>query len=99
MLREMFTPSAPFPTNIKEGVEYTEELKNGILIWLKIDLVIIPIAILSWIFNIINVSGLCFAILFSFGCPIIMILGFLIGCLQYLKFKECWGIVLGRATN
>lgn len=96
MLKELFRPCAPFPTNRQEGVTYTEELVGGIKLWAKIDAVLVPLVILLWAIGVIPAILLGLAILFAVGCPIIMTLGFSIGCLQYLKLKECYEIVKTR---
>jgi len=93
MLKELFRPGVPFPSNKQEGVTYTEELADGIKLWAKIDAVLVPLAILLWAIDTISAILLDFVTLFAIGCPIIMILGFSIGCLRYLKLKECHEIV------
>ncbi len=93
MLKELFRPGAPFPTNRQEGVVYTEELTGGIKLWAKIDAIVVPIAILLWAIGVIPTILLDLTVLFAVGCPIIMTLGFSIGCLQYLRLKECYEIV------
>ncbi|MCP6720317.1 MAG: hypothetical protein KJI72_03325 [Patescibacteria group bacterium] len=96
MLKGLFRPGVPFPTNGQEGVAYTEELAGGIKLWTKIDAVVVPLAILLWATGVINTVLLGFAALFAIGCPIIMTLGFSIGCLQYLKLRECYEIVRAK---
>ena len=98
MLKELFRPGAPFPTNRQEGVAYTEELVRGIKLWAKIDAVVVPLAILLWAFGVIPAILLGLAVLFAVCCPIIMILGSSIGCFQHLKAKECYEIVRSRLT-
>lgn len=96
MLKELFRPRAPFPTNKREGVVYTEELVGGIKLWAKIDAVVVPIAILLWVLGVIPPILLGLAVFFAIGCPIIMTIGFSIGCLQYLKAWECYEVVKTR---
>ena len=96
MLKELFRPGAPFPTNVQEGVVYTEELADGIKLWKKVGVVVVPLAILLWAVDTIPAIFLGLVALFAIGCPIIMILGYSIGCLQYLKASECYGIVKNR---
>ena len=98
MLKELFRPGAPFPTNRQEGVAYTEELVGGIKLWAKIDAVVVPLAILLWAIGVIPAILLGLVVLFAVGCPIIMTLGFSIGCLQYLKPREYYEIVRSRLT-
>ena len=93
MFSELFQPGAPFPTNKQEGVAYTEELAGGIKLWAKIDAVVVPLALLLWVAGVIPAILFGIVVLFAIGCPIIMILGFSIGCFQYLKPRECYEIV------
>ena len=99
MLKELFRrPGAPFPTNRQEGVAYTEELVGGIKLWAKIDAVVVSLAVLFWAVGVVPAVLLGLVVLFAVGCPIIMTLGFSIGCLQYLKPRECYEIVRSRLT-
>ena len=98
MLRELFRPGVPFPTNRQEGVAYTEELVGGIKLWAKIDTVAVPLAILLWALGAISAILLGIVALFAIGCPIIMTLGYSTGCLQHLKARECYEIVRSRLT-
>ena len=98
MLKELFRPGAPFPTNRQEGVAYTEELADGMKLWAKIDAVAIPLAILLWATGVIPAILFGLVVLFVIGCPIIMTLGFSIGCLQHLKARECYAVVRTRLT-
>ncbi len=93
MLKKLFRPGAPFPSNREEGVAYTQELAGGIKLWAKIDAVVVPLAILLWAIGVIPAILLGLVVLFAVGCPIVMTLGFSIGCLQYLKSGECYKIV------
>lgn len=99
MLKKLFYLGAPFPTNRQEGVAYTEELVGGIKLWAKIDAVFVPLAILLWALGVIPATLLGLAVFFAVGCPIIMTFGFSIGCLQYLKLKECCEIVREKLTT
>lgn len=96
MLKELFRPGVPFPTNREEGVVYTEELADGIKSWSKINAVMVPLAILLWAAGVIPAILLGLGVLFAIGCPIIMTLGYSIGSLQYLKLRECYEIVRTR---
>lgn len=96
MLKKLFRPGATFPANRQEGMAYTEELADGIRLWIKIDVVGMLLAIIFWAIDVIPAILLGFVALFSVGCPIIMVLGFSIGCLQYLKPKECYEIIRTR---
>lgn len=101
MPKELFRLGAPFPTNRQEGVTYTNELANGIRYWAVIDTIVIPLAVFIWLVgvnNIISTVLLSFVVCFAIGCPIIMILGFSIGCLRYLKPMECYEIVKKKLT-
>ncbi|MEK7603829.1 MAG: hypothetical protein AAB461_01780 [Patescibacteria group bacterium] len=93
MLKELFRPGAPFPTNAQEGLVYTEELTDGIRIWKKINVVAVPLVILLWAVGAIPAILLGFVALFLVGCPIIMTLGYSIGCLRYLRVSECYEIL------
>lgn len=96
MLKELFglgQPGTPFPTNKQEGVAYTKELADGIKFWVKIDGIVVTLTILLWAISTIPAILLGFVTFFAIGCPIIMIFGFSIGCLQYLSLKECYEIV------
>lgn len=98
MFKEFFRQGAPFPTNREEGVTYTEELADGIKLWAKIDIVVVPFVILLWALGVIPVIllGLAVLLVVVVGCPIIIVLGFSIGCLRYLKARECYEIVKRR---
>ena len=96
MLKGLFPSDAPFPTNKEEGVAYTEFLADGIKFWIKIDMVAVPLTILLWVTGIIPVIIVGFVALFAVGCPIIMTLGFSIGCIQHLTVQECYAIVKRR---
>ena len=98
MLKELFRSGAPFPTNRQEGVTYTEELADSIKLWAKIDVVVVPLAILPWAAGVVPAALLGLAVVFAVGCPIIITLGFSIGCLQHLKARECYEIVRRRLT-
>lgn len=98
MLKELFLPGAPFPTNRQEAVAYAEELAGGIRFWAVIDTVVIPFAILLWAVSVIPAILLGLTALFAVGCPIIMTLGYSIGCLQYLKPKECYEVVRAKVV-
>ena len=65
MLKELFRPGAPFPTNRQEGVAYAEELVGGIKLWAKIDVVVMPLAILLWALGVIPAILLGLAVLFA----------------------------------
>jgi len=99
MLKEPFCLSTSFPTNKQESIAYAEELVDGIKLWVKIDAVIVSLVILLWTFDVIPVILLGLAIIFAVGCPIVMTLGFSIGCLKYLEPKEYYEIVKIRLAT
>ena len=98
MFGKLSKPGAPFPINRQEGVAYTEELADGIKLWTKINIMTVPLAILLWAVGVIPAILLSFITLFAVGCPILMTLGFSIGCFQYLRAQECYEIVKTRLT-
>jgi len=96
MLKELFRPSAPVPISRREGVAYAEELADGIRSWVEIDTIVVPLAALLWIAGLIPDIFFGLVIIFAGACPIIMVLGFAVGCLKYLTLKECYKIVRER---
>jgi len=96
MLKGLFRAGVSFPTNRQESIAYTKELADGIKLWIKINVLIVPLAILLWITGVISVAFVGLTVIFTIGCPIIMIFGYSIGCLQYLKPKECYKILMAK---
>ena len=88
MWKRLFGPSAPFPTNKTEAIVYAEEAARGLRLWLGIDIVIALTVIVAVFYGIFNAVILVIAFAIALGCPIIMIMGFAIGCLKYLTWRE-----------
>ena len=93
MWKKLFGPSASFPTNKQEAIAYAESAAQGLRWWLGIDIVIVLIVIVTVLYGIFNALILVVALAIALGCPIIMILGFSIGCLKYLTPKEYYWVV------
>ncbi len=96
MLKELFRPGTPFPIDKKGAIKYTEELAEGLAIWAKIDIFVLLAVFILYVFGFINNLLIGIAILFMIGCPVIMVIGFLIGCLHYLTILDVWRIVKNR---
>ncbi len=88
MFKKLFQPAEPFPFNRKSAVKYTKEMAEGIKLWVKIDVFVFGFATTFYAIYNLELKWLGVIILFAIGCPLVMIVGFLIGCLHYLTAKE-----------
>jgi|GEM_PF-6697894 len=92
-MTKLFRPSVSFPTNRIEAIVYAEEAAQGLRLWLCADMVIVFVIFGVWLYGALNSIILGFAILIAFGCPIIMTLGYAIGCLRYLTLREYYWVL------
>lgn len=85
-----------FPTDERSAEDYTAELARGIKLWARIDIGILTCIMAIWMLGAkwyVLITMLAFAI----GCPIVMILGFSIGILQFLSLKRAWALLVFEA--
>lgn len=98
-MKRLFQSGAPFPIDRRTGITYTKRLAEGIKLWSRIDAVVIPFTTLLWLIGAVPVGAVLLVLYFAITCPIVMLLGFSFGCLQYLTVSECYKIVRSHLTT